>query len=145
QLFTKSTGDGFMVVSEAGWYAVGGEVGNTPFQTGHAYAFCRACAETVRNAKPQLPEALAIGCGITTGQITQLYLLGRFDYIGPQVNEASKIQTVAYDELCLSTEVVQCLQSDGVNIQGKPLPGKGIRVGAEAFSSIEALNDPSSK
>jgi class 3 adenylate cyclase len=134
QLFAKSTGDGFMVISEAGRYASGGQAPDASFQLGHAKAFCRACAETVRNAAAQIPDALAIGCGVTIGPITQLYLLGRFDYIGPQVNEASKIQTIAYNELCLSTEVVERLRKDGVEIEGKVLPGKGMRVTAESLT-----------
>lgn len=133
QLFAKSTGDGFMVVSEAGGYATGEQATDAGFQAGYAKAFCRACAETVRNAAAQIPDELAIGCGVTVGRITQLYLLGRFDYIGPHVNEASKIQAIAYNELCISTEVVECLQKDGVEVEGKVLPGKGMRVSAESL------------
>ncbi len=133
QLFAKSTGDGFMVVSEAGRYAKGEQATDTGFQAGHAKAFCRACAETVRNAVAQIPDALAIACGVTIGPITQLYLLGRFDYIGPHVNEASKIQAIAYNELCLSTEVVERLRKDGVKVMGRVLPGKGMRVTAESL------------
>ena len=112
-LFAKGTGDGFMVVSEAGWHAVGGGATETSFQAGHTKAFCRACAETVQRARKIIPEELAIGCGITTGQVTQLYLLGRVDYIGPPVNEASKIQAIAYNELCMSAKVVGYLLKDG--------------------------------
>ena len=122
-----------MVISEAGWYAAGTEPSDAGFQTGHTKAFCLACAETVLNARPLLPDQLALGCGITVGQITQLYLLGRFDYIGPQVNDASKIQAIAYDELCISDEVVEYLKKDGVRITGKFLPGKGTRVPAESL------------
>jgi len=137
KLFTKSTGDGFMVVSEAGWYAISVETPESGFQTGHTKAFCGACAETVRNARPKMPEDLALGCGITTGQITQIYLLGRFDYIGIPVNEASKIQEIAYNELCIADSVVEYLRRDGVPVQGKRLPGKGIRVGVNALNPAE--------
>jgi class 3 adenylate cyclase len=141
-LFAKSTGDGFMVVSEAGWYELDGEPDGVGFQAGHARAFCIACAETVRKAESRIPEQLAIGCGITSGQITQLYLLGRRDYIGPQVNDASKIQAIAYDELCISDEVVEYLKKDGLSIAGKALPGKGMRVSAEELLSAAGLDDP---
>jgi class 3 adenylate cyclase len=139
QLFAKSTGDGFMVISEAGQYNIGEHGTDSSFQVGHVKAFCRACAETVRNAAAQLPDELAIGCGVTVGRITQLYLLGRFDYIGPSVNEASKIQTVAYNELCISTEVVEGLRKGGVEIKGKLLPVRGMRVCAESLITEEGL------
>jgi class 3 adenylate cyclase len=145
RLFTKGTGDGFMVVSEAGWYALSAEATAVGFQVGHAKAFCQACAETIRNAKTRIPDTLAIACGITTGPITQLYLLGRFDYIGPPVNEASKIQALAYNEMCLSTKVVESLQQDGVEVAGKVLPGKGVRVSAEAFIPGEGAENSESR
>jgi class 3 adenylate cyclase len=133
RLFAKSAGDGFMVVSEAGQFATGEKTTDADFQAGHAKAFCRACAETVRNAAEKIPNELAVGCGVTVGKITQMYLLGRFDYIGPEVNEASKIQAIAYNELCISNRVVECLQKDGVEVEGKVVPGKGMRVRAESL------------
>ena len=122
-----------MVISEAGRYASGGQSHDADFQSGHVKAFCGACAETVKNALIKIPDKLAIGCGVTLGHITQLYILGRFDYIGPDVNAASKIQAIAYNELCLSNEVVERLRKDGVDIDGKVLPGKGMRVAAESL------------
>lgn len=133
KLFAKSTGDGFMVVSEASWF----DANNAKIQPTHATAFCRACARTVRTAKEQIPAELAIGCGITTGEVTQLYLLGRFDYIGPQINEASKIQAVAYNELCIAEEVVQLLTAAGQKIPGWALPGKGLRVSTDALDDVK--------
>ena len=132
-LFAKSTGDGFMVISEAGWHETAEQATDGDFQVGHVKAFCRACAETVQNAAKEIPDELAIGCGVTIGPITQLYLLGRFDYIGPDVNEASKIQAIAYNELCMSDEVVKRLRNDGVAVEGKVLPGKGMRVTTESL------------
>jgi class 3 adenylate cyclase len=131
RLFAKGTGDGFMVVSEAGWYALADKPSEADFQRGHAEAFCQACAETVQTTEAKLPEQLSIGCGITIGQITQLYLLGRYDYIGSAVNEASKIQPIAYNELCICSELIEYLRRDG--IQGKRLPGKGLRVSPQVF------------
>ncbi|MFN7936331.1 MAG: adenylate/guanylate cyclase domain-containing protein [Bryobacteraceae bacterium] len=137
KLFAKGTGDGFMVVSEAAWYELGADENGMVFQTGHAKAFCVACAETVKSAKPKMPETLAIGCGITTGEITQLYLLGRFDYIGPSVNDASKIQAMSYNELCIQDTVVDLLKKDQVNIEGWPLPGKNaVRVDVEELIAL---------
>ena len=129
KLFAKSTGDGFMVVSEASWF----DVERADIQPEHAKAFCQACAKTVRAAQGRIPGELAIGCGITTGEVTQLFLLGRFDYIGPQVNEASKIQAVAYNELCIAEDVVQLLRAAGLEIPGWALPGKGLRVPSDGL------------
>jgi class 3 adenylate cyclase len=129
QIFCKGTGDGFMVVSEACWY----NESATEVSSEQALAFCRACAKTLRSARPEVPEELAIGCGVTCGQLTQLYLFGRHDYIGPEVNNASKIQAIAYDELCLSLDVVERLERDGRHIVGWPVPGKGRRVAVDAM------------
>jgi class 3 adenylate cyclase len=145
RLFAKGTGDGFMVVSEAGWYVTLEQTTDDGFHAGHAKAFCRACAETVRNAAERMPDELAVACGVTIGQITQLYLLGRFDYIGSPVNEASKIQAIAYNELCISAKVVNLLQREGVQVEGKVLPGKGMRVTSESLIRSEAKDKFSSK
>lgn len=128
-LFTKGTGDGFMVVSEEGWYVPAKPVN---FTGGHGKEFFRACATTILNARnDSLPEELAIGCGITIGEITQLYILGRPDYTGPAVNNASKIQSKAYDEICTTTEVLDCLKADGIVFTGKSLPDNIIRITPE--------------
>jgi class 3 adenylate cyclase len=132
KLFAKGTGDGFMVISEEGW----SEPASKNFEAGHGAAFCRACAETVINGRRNLPQELAIGCGITLGEITQFYVLGRPDYAGPAVNEAAKIQSVAYDEICISEQVLDRLNVDGNAIGGKFLPGKGIRVAPEKLTEL---------
>lgn len=129
KLFAKSTGDGFMVVSEASWSGTK----SADIQAEHAKKFCQACAGTIRAAQGKIPKELAIGCGITTGRVTQLFLLGRVDYIGPKINEASKIQAAAYNELCIAEDVVQLLRAAGLKIVGWPLPGKGHRVSSDAF------------
>lgn len=128
QVFAKGTGDGLMVVSEAGLYAPAPAIAEGEFQTGHCEAFCVACARTVEDASKDIPDELAVGCGITLGRVTQLYLLGRPDYIGPEVNNASKIQAIAYGELCMTTDVVNRLRKDGVDVNGKVIPTKGIRL-----------------
>lgn len=130
KLFAKSTGDGFMVISEALWF----DAGSPDISPKHVWAFCQACARTIQAARRKLPDELAIGCGITSGPVTQLFLLGRVDYIGPQINDASKIQNVAYNELCVAEDVVQLLRSAGSKIHGWDLPGKGLRVSTETFS-----------
>lgn len=127
RLFAKGTGDGFMVISEEGWH----EPPTRNFEGGHAKAFCGACADTVITARRFLPSELAVGCGVTLGELIQLYVLGRIDYTGPAINEASKIQGVAYDELCIADSVLDRLKADGAHPTCKVLPGKGTRISPE--------------
>jgi class 3 adenylate cyclase len=135
RLFAKGTGDGFMAVSEQGW-----SLSQAPdFGGGHAKAFFRACADTLINARESLPQELAVGCGVTLGEITRLYILGRPDYSGPAVNEASKIQSVAYDEICIAQPALDRLHADGARPVGKVLPGKGTRIAPETL--IASLNE----
>lgn len=129
RLFAKGTGDGFMVISEEGWNLSD----TSDFHGGHGKAFCRSCAHTLINARTSLPPELAVGCGVTLGDITQLYVLGRPDYAGPAINEASKIQSVAYDELCIAKPVLERLNADGAKPVGKLLPGKGTRITPESL------------
>ena len=122
QLFVKSTGDGLMLVSEAAWF----DANNLTIQPDHARRFCEACAKTLQVAMKAMTGELAIGCGITTGEVTRLHLLGRLDYIGPAVNAASKIQAVAYNELVIDEAVAK-----HIDAKGRLLQGKGFRVSAE--------------
>jgi class 3 adenylate cyclase len=133
QVFAKGTGDGLMVVSEAGRCAGAPGAGDDGWQPGHVKLFSLACARTVEDAAKDIPEDLAVACGITLGEVTQLYLLGRPDYIGPAVNDASKIQAGAYGEVCLSTNVVDRLRMEGVEIVGVRMPGKGLRLPVTEF------------
>jgi class 3 adenylate cyclase len=128
RLFSKGTGDGLMVVSEAGNFGESIATPSENLQPGHCRAFCIACAQTVEAAGKSVPEELAVGCGITLGEVTQLYLLGRPDYIGSPVNDASKIQAIAYGEVCIATKVIDQLRAEGFNAEGKVIPGKGSRI-----------------
>jgi class 3 adenylate cyclase len=85
-----------------------------------------------------LPQELAIGCGVTLGEITQFFVLGRPDYAGPAVNEASKIQSVAYDEICISKPALDRLNADGARPVGKILPGGGMRIAPDRL--VASLN-----
>lgn len=135
KLFAKGTGDGFMVVSEEGWNLSC----TSDFGGGHAKAFCGACATTLITARKSLPPELAVGCGVTLGEITQFYVLGRPDYAGPAVNEASKIQSVAYDEMCIAKPALDRLNADEAWPEGKVLPGKGTRIAPDIL--LASLNE----
>jgi len=124
-IFAKGTGDGFMIVAE-----LPGAHADHPE---HVRSFCQACASTISAGRRAVPSELAIGCGVTIGDVTQVFVLGRADYLGPAINEASKIQAIAYNELCIADEVVQLLRSNGGTFEGWLIPGKGLRIGTDAF------------
>lgn len=124
-LFSKGTGDGFMLVSESGWF---GGVAESVFQPGHASAIARACSTLIRDARADLPPDLAIGCGIDVGRVTQVFLLGRPDYIGSCVNDAAKIQQLAWDELCVSDGFRELLITDGLALPARRLGDRGWRI-----------------
>lgn len=136
RIFAKGTGDGLMVLSEQGWYPTDrSAVGITPM---HAYSFCRACAQTVHDALGNdFSDDLAIGCGIAVGPVNRIHFLGRRDYVGADINNAAKIQSFTFNELCLTEEVMKLLRCANVardfDAGGQVLPGKGIRVRIQSF------------
>lgn len=144
-LFTKGTGDGFMVISEAGWFGSTDE-DVAGFQRGHAAMFAKACSTLIRQARLRLHAELAVGCGVTLGEITQVFLLGRPDYIGAPVNEAAKIQQVAWDELCVSESFRAAMAADGMTPIADRLGDRGWRIGAQnciqAAEAISEVHDP---
>jgi class 3 adenylate cyclase len=124
-LFFKWTGDGAMVVSE--------EMRSNDF----SQACCRGVIGISRILRGDF-EDLAVGCGITKGEVTQLFMFGRHDYIGDVVNEASKLQQFAWNEICLAREVHDLLLAEEVVMQNaKRMGAKGYRIDPEAF--LEAL------
>jgi len=138
-LFSKGTGDGFMLISEAGWVGDPADY-ESVFQQGHAAMFARACAMLIRDARERLPAELAIGCGIALGEITQVFLLGRPDYIGSPVNEAAKIQQFAWDELCVTDSFRAALADDGVTSGTRRMGDRGWRIGVqECIDATEAI------
>lgn len=139
RLFSKGTGDGFMLISEAGWVGDPAEF-ESVFQQGHAALFARACAMLTRDARERLPAELAIGCGIALGEMTQIFLLGRLDYIGAAVNEAAKIQQFAWDELCVTDPFRGALAKDGVRSGMCRLGDQGWRLSVqECIEATEAI------
>ena len=138
KLFAKGTGDGLMIVSEAGWCS-DREVISEGLQRGHAALFTASCANLIAKVRKQLPVELAVGCGITIGSITRVFLLGRHDYIGPAVNEAAKIQQLGWDEICVSEEFFGTLRVEIDQIEGHMLAEKGWRLNPEKY--LEKFNE----
>lgn len=127
-LFVKGTGDGMMIVSEA-------DASDQPIPN-HAQEFTRACCRFVRDAQDILPpNELAIGIGVDYGKFHRVFLLGRRDYVGMRINDAAKIQQLAWNEVVMSEEHASRLRKDGVDIDAmsKPLPGKGYRLDVRSF------------
>ncbi len=120
-LFFKWTGDGAMIVSE-----------EIQFQK-FSRACCRGVIEISRILEGDY-ESLAVGCGITKGEVTQLFMFGRFDYVGDAINEASKLQQFAWNEVCLAREVYDILLREGVLMQNaRRMGSKGYRVDPETL------------
>jgi len=112
-LFFKWTGDGAMVVSE--------DI--------RVRNFSRACCRVVIDISRVLPNDLAVGCGITKGEVIQLFMFGRYDYVGDTVNEAAKLQQFAWDEICIRKEVYDLLSEEGIVMQdAKRIGPKGYRI-----------------
>lgn len=138
-LFAKGTGDGIMIVSEDQRYKKQQENISKIRMQNHAVLFTASCAELIVELKKQLPKDLAVGCGITIGKITRVFLLGRQDYIGPAVNEAAKIQQFGWNEICVSKEFYSALCKEIDQIEGHMLAGKGWRLNPEKY--LEKFNE----
>ncbi len=102
---------------------------------GHAVDFLRACCSFVVRAKEAISDhrGLAMGCGVHYGRLHQVYLQGRFDYLGPPANKASKIQQLAWDEVCISPELYDLLEDNDLDLDAllgmpKRLADRGYRI-----------------
>ena len=131
--FIKGTGDGVMIVSQSDWYDDDGS--NTPlthFKPGHGKHFFHACNRTLSAGRKNLTKLnfpLAVGCGISVGELDRVFLFGRLDFIGNAANEAAKLQQFAWNEICVTQDFFEILKQDGQNINGATeLPSKGWRM-----------------
>ena len=76
-----------------------------------------------------LREGLAIGCAIDEGTIYQVYVLGRHDYLGRPVNTSSKLQALAWNEVCLSPRFYENLTAEGIKLpEPVPMASRAIRI-----------------
>lgn len=142
KLFLKGTGDGVMIVSQADWYKNAKENQKMrDFKTGHARKFLHACEIAILAGRKRFTHygfPLALGCGIASGELDRVFLFGRFDFIGPAVNEAAKLQQHAWNEICISREFGSVLQIDGRSIDSEwSLIGKGWRLGVPSAQSFQ--------
>jgi class 3 adenylate cyclase len=129
--FFKGVGDGVMVVSQADWYKEDGSTDERmAFTQGHCEAFLSRCNATLANIRQELrPYSIAVGCGISAGALTRVFLFGRLDFIGPPINTASKLQQHAWNEVCITEDFRRHVEKDGVQLHGAlHLPGKGWRL-----------------
>ncbi len=136
-VFLKGTGDGLMIIWELEGYK-GHKFGPVPSVQKNADAVLEVCASIVKGARQVLPSDLAIGCGVTYGIITQVFILGQWDYIGKEVNEASKLQQLAWDEVVVSPKFHEKLKIENLALAntGSPLAGRGIRYSPKDVLSI---------
>ena len=133
-VFLKGTGDGMMMLSELSWYSAGGPSDDPPVP-GHALEFTRALCRFARDAQTRLARAMAIGIGADFGTCHQVFILGRYDYVGAPINNAAKLQQLAWNEIIVSPALMNLLERDGSNVatRSKQLPGRGYRFDTEVF------------
>lgn len=126
ELFLKGTGDGVMIVTETG-----------PREPGecaqYLCAFLDACLTYARSAKAVLPGELAVGCGVAYGRVLQTFLFGQTDYLGEIVNEASKLQQLAWNEVVVTKAVQEIISSAESPCRGhasraRALADRGFRI-----------------
>lgn len=137
-VFAKGTGDGLMIVSVA--KATGPASVDAAITPQHAVDFCCACASTLERCCERImrDEELAVGCGIARGRVSRVNILGRSDYIGAAINEASKLQGLAFNELCLTEAVMGLIRSATILApDGRVLPGKGVRLQLEEVARLK--------
>jgi class 3 adenylate cyclase len=134
RIFVKGVGDGLMIVSESAEHAP---------SKNEAVAFCAQCARAARLAgsllrEMSLPE-IQVGCGIATGDVSRVYILGRFDYMGKAINRASKLQGDTYDQACIDDGVANLLSEDPATL-GEPVEVKGIRGWLVTLERLESVS-----
>jgi len=134
KLFLKGVGDGVMVVSENGWLQVDSR--RSKLQRSHRAQFMLACCRAVEGVRINLRKGLALGCAMDSGRMNQVNVLGRYDYLGAPVNAASKLQALAWNEVCLSPRFYKGIVAEGLKVPSAvPMALRAIRV-----SSAEVVN-----
>jgi class 3 adenylate cyclase len=129
-LFVKGIGDGLMIVSEV-------QTPASPRNFGcDALSFLTASATFVGAAAARLPRPLGIGAAVSFGPLIQVFLLGQYDYLGETLNQASKLQQLAWNDVVVSTEFTERLSLErpsAVNLLdgGKRLGDQGVRFDPE--------------
>ena len=127
-LFVKGIGDGLMIVSEVQPPALS--------RNCDAVSFLTASATFVQAAAARLPPPLGIGAAVSFGPLIQVFLLGQYDYLGETLNQASKLQQLAWNDVVVSTEFTERLSLErpsAVNLLdgGKRLGEQGVRLDPE--------------
>ena len=128
-VFVKGVGDGFMIVSEV---QITKELGPPRNFGCDALSFLTASATLVAAAAARLPRRLGIGAAVSFGPLTQVFLLGQYDYLGKTLNQASKLQQLAWDDVVVSIEFAERLRLEDSNAvdlldRGKRLGERGLR------------------
>jgi class 3 adenylate cyclase len=127
KLFLKGTGDGALIVSENGWRRK--DARGSKLQRSDRAQFMLACCRTVEGVRAELPKELAVGCAVNEGTVIQVYVLGRHDYLGLPVNVASKLQALAWNEVCLSPRFYRKVLGEGLRLPSVcPMASRAVRV-----------------
>lgn len=139
ELFIKGVGDGFMIVLQKKQYQDAiSELGTSGTKTskdclsksrGFVSDFIYACYSYSKELIPMLKEKkLGLGFGTEVGNLKNVLILGRWDYLGEAVNKASKYQgkatnSVIFSERCFneikreSSELLQAIHDKEIEIE----------------------------
>jgi len=105
-------------VSEDGWCT--GDDSQTDLSHSHRAQFLLASCRAVEAVSSLIPAELAIGCAIAEGEMSQVFILGRYDYLGSPINTASKLQGLAWNEVCVPADFYKKLEVDGFGLPSVP-------------------------
>lgn len=64
-------------------------------------------------------EQLGVGFGVDIGELKNVLILGRWDYIGEAVNNASKLQAKANNAVVISDECYQKIEEQSLKTDFK--------------------------
>jgi class 3 adenylate cyclase len=115
ELFIKAVGDGFMIVLEKERYqravselkTSGSKIKKNRLSQSQGFVsdFINACYECGKELIGMLNKNnLTLGFGVEIGRLKNVLVLGRWDYLGEAVNNASKYQNEAIGSLIFSKE-----------------------------------------
>lgn len=130
-VFLKGVGDGAMVVCELEWYR-----GSPPGPKAHVCEFLKACVGYVRKASSVVPSELGVGCGIEYGEVFRTFLFGQTDYLGALLNSASKLQSLAWNDVVLGPSVLQVVSVRDAECFGLV---KGMKLLGERGARIDVV------
>lgn len=119
ELFLKGTGDGFMIAQEGIPYAHHDDSEKVHVAVDYFIGACMGCCKSMATILKEYE--LTVGFGVDIGELKKVLILGRWDYIGDAVNNASKLQSKGENEVIISEACYEKL-NDKSSIKGRVKP-----------------------